>query len=33
MAGIVSYTADREKQKEGLDAVITSGIKFLKLHY
>lgn len=25
MAGIVSYTADREKRKEGLDAVIISG--------
>lgn len=28
MSGIVSFAADREKRKEGLDTIITSGIQF-----
>lgn len=28
MSGIVSFAADREKRKEGLDTFITTGIQF-----
>lgn len=28
MSGIVSFAADREKRKEGLDTYIASGIQF-----